>query len=124
VVFQFFDEVLGCLVNRAYSINLDMLDNPRLDLHVRGEHFTEDEILRVIKALPADKAPMPDGFAGCFLQVAWSIISDDVMAVFDTLWHANTHNFHVLNEALTVWLPKNTATITIETTTQSLLYIR
>jgi hypothetical protein len=36
------------------------------------------------------------------------------MAVFYALWHADMRNFHVLNEALTILLPKTCAAATIK----------
>jgi hypothetical protein len=40
--------------------------------------FSKEDIDKVIKTLPADKAPGPDGFSGIFLKKCWSIIKEDV----------------------------------------------
>jgi hypothetical protein len=105
--FNFYDELLGAPVSRTYAINLGMLDLPRLNLSHLGECFTEEEIWTVIRAMPVDKAPGPDGFTTRFLQLAWPVTRADVMQVFDTLWHLDTRNIHDLNEALLVLLPKS-----------------
>jgi hypothetical protein len=38
------------------------------DLHQIEEAFTKEDIDRVIKILPLDKAPSPDGFNGTILK--------------------------------------------------------
>jgi hypothetical protein len=60
-----------------------------------------------------DKAPGPDGFATCFLHIAWDIIRPDIMKAFDAFWHFDTRSFHLLNDALMILLPKkaNAATM-------------
>ncbi|XP_020168394.1 uncharacterized protein [Aegilops tauschii subsp. strangulata] len=39
--------------------------------------FTNEEIDAVIKEMPNDRAPGPDGFNGCFLKSCWQIIKTD-----------------------------------------------
>jgi hypothetical protein len=39
--------------------------------------FLKEEIYLVIKEMPADRAPSPDGFNGMFLKKCWSIIMED-----------------------------------------------
>jgi hypothetical protein len=39
--------------------------------------FTKEVIDKVIKSIPADKAPGPDGFNGMFLKVCWDIIAPE-----------------------------------------------
>jgi hypothetical protein len=48
--------------------NLDDLDTP----------FTQDEIASVIKEMPSEKAPGPDGFIGLFYKKCWTIIKEDL----------------------------------------------
>jgi hypothetical protein len=100
-------------VHRSHAVNLDLLDLPQLHLDNLCNRFTEEEILGVIRALPPDKAPGPDGFTNRFFQVAWNIIRPDIMRTFDALWHMDARSFHVINEAMTVLLPKIAAPTTI-----------
>ena len=41
------------------------------------DDFTEAEIDGIIKSLPNDKSPGPDGFSNKFLKKCWSIIRQD-----------------------------------------------
>ena len=41
--------------------------------------FTQEEIDDVVKNLPADKSPGPDGFNNEFLKNCWDIIKADVI---------------------------------------------
>ena len=41
---------------------------PVLDLQCLAQPFSTDEINQIIKDLPLDKAPGPDGFNGHFLK--------------------------------------------------------
>jgi hypothetical protein len=68
---------------RSTSINLELLSLPELDLSSLADRFTEDEVFQVIRALPPDKAPGPDGFTTQFLQSTWEIIREFFMAAFD-----------------------------------------
>jgi hypothetical protein len=44
------------------------------------ELFLEDEIWATIKALPADRAPGPDGYMGTLYKSCWQVIKSDFMA--------------------------------------------
>jgi hypothetical protein len=46
-------------------------------LHSLSAVFTKEEIDEVIKELPTDKAPGPDGFNGMFIKRCWHIIKQD-----------------------------------------------
>jgi hypothetical protein len=48
------------------------------DLHQIKETVTKEDIDRVIKTLPLDKAPGPDGFNGFFFKKCWPIIKEDI----------------------------------------------
>ena len=48
--------------------------------------FMKEEIDNVIKIIPADRAPGPDGFNGVFLKVCWYIIKEDFYSLCDDFW--------------------------------------
>jgi hypothetical protein len=58
---------MGVPAQRTNSINLDLLGLPRANLQELDESFSEEEVWNVIRALPPDKAPEPDGFIAHFL---------------------------------------------------------
>jgi hypothetical protein len=74
----------------------------------------EEDVLSVIRSLPPYKALEPNRFIRRFLQVAWDIIRTDLMCVFDAWWHMGTRSFHLMNEALTILLPKTAEAATIK----------
>ena len=63
-----FEELLGMPVMRHHAINLEALGLPGMDLEALEIPFLETEIWEVIRSLPADKAPGPDGFTTRFYQ--------------------------------------------------------
>jgi retron-type reverse transcriptase len=64
------------------------------------------EIKEAIEDLPLDKAPGPDGFSMAFFHSCWDIIKADLMEVIKAFSELSTQNFHILNTANMVLLPK------------------
>jgi hypothetical protein len=62
---------------------LDLLDLPSLNLSSLDVCFSEEEIWVVVRDIPTEKAPGPDGFNGLFYKKAWPIIKDDIVAAFN-----------------------------------------
>ena len=67
---------------------------------------TYKEIWAVIRIMPADRAPGPDGFIGLFFQKAWEIIKVDVIAALHKLFIGNGRGFGRLNQTLITLIPK------------------
>jgi hypothetical protein len=59
-----------------------------------------------VKDLPSDRSPGLDGFLGAFYKAAWSIIKQDLLNTFTTLWSFDAQSFHLLNDALMILLRK------------------
>jgi len=53
--------------------------------------LTKEEIDDVIKHMPADKSPGPDGFNAKFLKVCWDIIAPDFCRLIED-FHKGTIN--------------------------------
>jgi hypothetical protein len=70
VAFNFFDELLGTPSTRTHPIDFHCLQLPLAQLPGLDKHFTEQEILAVIRSMPQDKATGPDGFTARFLNLA------------------------------------------------------
>jgi hypothetical protein len=77
--------------------------------------FSEDEVWEVIKELPNDKAPGPDGFTGIFYKLAWDVIKPEIMNAFNAFWSQDSRSFHHLNDAYTILLKKRTTQLESET---------
>lgn len=71
--FNHFSGILDSSEDRAFSLSLDGLYPDHFDPGSLDEPFSEDKILRAIKAMPADKALGPDGFTSEFLRSRWDI---------------------------------------------------
>jgi mannosylglycoprotein endo-beta-mannosidase len=61
-----YQALLGSIQNRPHALNLDFLQLAVHDLSDLEGIFTEEEVWHVIKELPPDRAPGPDGFIGIF----------------------------------------------------------
>jgi retron-type reverse transcriptase len=55
---------------------------------------------------PSDKTPGPDGFTGLFFKVCWATIKEDLMKVINLFSNLHSDNFHWLNSANIVLIPK------------------
>lgn len=60
----FYENLFGRAPERKFSPNLDLLDIPNRDRTHLELPFMEDEVERMVKAMPLDKALGPDGFTG------------------------------------------------------------
>ncbi|XP_073355472.1 uncharacterized protein [Aegilops tauschii subsp. strangulata] len=74
-------------------------------LEVLTKPFEVKEIEHVIKDLPIDKAPGPDGFNGLFMKRCWPIISSDFIRLVKE-FHAGTAHLENLNEAFITLIPE------------------
>ena len=63
---DFFENILGSVSERGYSLDLDFLRLPSHDLAALEGEFTEQEVWKVTRELELDKAPGPDGFTRRF----------------------------------------------------------
>lgn len=83
--------------------NLEDLDAP----------FTQEEIGSIIKEMPAEKAPGPDGFIGLFYKKCWAIVKDDLTQAILSFYNHRTARLSMVNEASIVLLPKSQMAATI-----------
>lgn len=83
-----------------------MLGVPTTDLSSLDSSISEEEIARVVKELPPDKAPGPDGFTGRFYSSCWSIIKHDFMRAVSVFSQGDLRGFGAINKSLVTLLPK------------------
>jgi hypothetical protein len=67
--------------------------------------FSEKEVRDAIFQMKHNKAPGPDGFPAEFYQVFWSLIKDDLMAMFQD-FHSGNLPLFCLNFGTITLLPK------------------
>jgi hypothetical protein len=65
-----FSQLLGRIEVRDVGLNLQELNIKTADLSELENLFSEEEIWNVVKDLPSDRAPGPDGFIGAFYHRA------------------------------------------------------
>jgi hypothetical protein len=65
----FFDDLLGSMADRPFTLDLDYPGLPSFDLQHIDREFSEMEVWKAIKDMPLDKFPGPDGFSTCFFVV-------------------------------------------------------
>jgi hypothetical protein len=78
----------------------------QLDLAALDLPFTEEEVWNMIKELPSDKSPAPDGMTGAFYKSAWSVIKGDVLRAVNAFYCPDRRQFYYLNAALLTLIPK------------------
>lgn len=68
LVYEYYNALLGSPFLRLHRINLSQLQLPRLDLSNQVVPFSPNEVARVVRETPSDRAPGPDGFGGAFYK--------------------------------------------------------
>jgi hypothetical protein len=68
---------LGCSAQTQMFFNIHELVQQHNLQHIETP-FTKEDIDNVVKKLPTDKAPGPDGFNELFIKKAWHIIKEDI----------------------------------------------
>lgn len=93
-------------MERTTPFDWDRLDLTKLDDPEMDARFTQTELDLVIKELPAEKAPGPDGFTGTFYKLCWPMIRNDVLAAMDRFFELRAGPLEKLNGANIVLIPK------------------
>ena len=68
--------------------------------------FTHSEIDEVVRTMPNDRAPGPDGFNGQFLKSCWHIIKHDFYKLCDEFYNDNL-DLTSINSGYITLIPKN-----------------
>lgn len=106
VLLNYYTNLIGSVENREHTLDLEALGIQQHDLEALDAPISEEEVWTVIKQLPADKAPGPDGFTGRFYKSCWPTIKEDIMAAVSAVWRRDFRNFRLLNSAYITLLPK------------------
>jgi len=75
--------------------------------------FSQTKIEAVIKSLPNNHAPGPDGFNGLFIKKSWDIIKGDFLRFFRDFYHQNT-DLKSVNSSINTLIPKKNNPETVD----------
>lgn len=105
VLLNTFEDRMGTSKPIHFVFDLNQLIQQVPDLNLLSAIPTRDEMDQVIKHMPTDRAPGPDGFNGLFLQKCWHIISEDFYALADHFF-SNRTSIQNLNNSFITLVPK------------------
>jgi hypothetical protein len=90
---NYYKNLFGCPVGGGLSLNASSVEDiPQVTGEESGriiEEFSEKEIRDAIFQMKHNRAPGPDGVPAEFNQVFWSLIIDDLMAMFRDFHRGN-----------------------------------
>lgn len=101
-----FKGLMGTPFSSSAKLNWESIGFPRRDLQHLDAPFTEQELKAAVNEVHGEKAPGPDGFTGAFFKRCWLIIKDDLLAAVNCVHSLRGQNWHLLNTANIVLLPK------------------
>jgi hypothetical protein len=106
---KYYKDLFGASREDGLALNESMVEDiPQLTSSEREElmaEFVEKEVREAIFQMKHTKAPGPDGFPAELYQVFWSLIKDDLMAMFRD-FHVGDLPLFNLNFGVIVLIPK------------------
>ena len=109
MVTDYYKGLFGKPVRNNFSLDESMTDDiPKVtpaENEVLAAEFSEKEVREAIFQMKHNKAPGSDGSPAEFYQVFWSLIKDDIMAMFRDFHHGDLPLFS-LNFGIITLLPK------------------
>jgi len=96
---------MGVSLQPQMLFDLDQLINLNVDLSSLIEPFSKEEIDQVVKNMPTDKAPGPDGFNGLFLKKCWPFIKEDFYKLCFDFFDGQV-NLESINASFITHIPK------------------
>jgi hypothetical protein len=96
------DVILFDLQSLIHSVPMPGLNDP----------FGTGEINALVKELPIDKAPGPDGFNGLFIKKCWPMIKKDFFELFSAFYQ-NQIDMRCLNCAFITLVPKTNSPMSV-----------
>lgn len=97
---------MGYSTNQQMQYNMDDLVTEHEGLDQIATPFSGEEIDSVVKNMPLDKAPGPDGFNGMFFKKCWHIIKEDIYQICNDFF-SGTIVLHGINSSFITLIPKS-----------------
>jgi hypothetical protein len=111
-LFQTFKERLGSSQQTAMVLNLSSLIQPMDNLSELEVPFSHQEIDLVIKNLPTNKSPGPDGFNIDFVKKCWSVIAPEFYDLRDKFYEGSIC-MQSINDSYVTLIPKNSSPVSV-----------
>lgn len=89
MLWQEFKERMGLTEFSGFTINPVDLIQPNTDLAYLETPFTREEIDAIIRSLPNNKSPGPDGFNNEFIKASWAVIKKDFYKLCENFYDHN-----------------------------------
>ena len=89
----------------SVAFNLNYFLEINSELPWLEDAFTREEIDAVVRNLPNDKAPGPDGFNNEFIKRCWHFIKEDLYALC-VAFQEGTANIQSINDSYITLIPK------------------
>ena len=93
---------MGVSCQPQMQFDLPALINVNVDLNSLVAPFSREEIDLLIKQIPTDKAPGPDGFNGLFMKKCWQIIKEDFYKLCDAFFELDVNLESINNSFITL----------------------
>jgi len=106
IIWNAFRNRIGVTGEPTMLYNLASLFTRHEDLSCLVEPFTHEEIDNIVRRMPVDKAPGPDGFNGLFLKKCRHIIKEDFYRLCDSFFGGNV-NLESVNSSFITLVPKH-----------------
>ena len=97
-------------LNPETRFNLEQLIQVNFDFSSLILPISNEEVDRIVKLMPSDKAPGPDGFNGCFHKKCWPIIKQTFYDLCTKFYNDNL-NLERINSSFVTWYQKSTILI-------------
>jgi hypothetical protein len=108
VLFQAFMDRLGTSQQMSMVLNLSSLIQPIGNLSELEIPFSHQEIDQVIKNLPTNKLPGPNGFNTDFVRKCWPVIAPEFYELCDKFFEGLIC-MHSINGSYVTLIPKNSS---------------
>jgi hypothetical protein len=108
ILWKAFKERMGTSGNSAMQFNLEELCEPiTSEMRTSLERpFEKKEIEDIVKKLPNDKSPGPDGFNNEFIKSCWPIIGDDILSLVTDFYNGEVE-LESINTSFITLIAKN-----------------